>query len=168
MAELAGLPIPTMDWHSPDAPQAFKKFKARCKLYFSDPLKEKSEEEQISYLLIWSGANGIELVSTWALSAAEKKKHDTYWTCFENYLSPKSNFRLSRYKLKLLGKDATVTFDTALDIARTEEVTSNQIKEISPGTSTNVDALNCDPPIRPCGPIIRLCGRCGTEHNISE
>ena len=25
MAELAGLPIPTMDWHSPDAPQAFKK-----------------------------------------------------------------------------------------------------------------------------------------------
>ena len=50
MAELAGLPIPTMDWHSPDAPQAFKKFKARCELYFSGPLKEKSEEEQISYL----------------------------------------------------------------------------------------------------------------------
>ena len=44
MAELAGLPIPSMDWHSPDAPQAFKKFKARCELYFSGPLKEKSEE----------------------------------------------------------------------------------------------------------------------------
>ena len=49
MAELAGLPIPSMDWHSPDAPQAFKKFKARCELNFSGPLKEKSEEEQISY-----------------------------------------------------------------------------------------------------------------------
>ena len=47
MAELAGLPIPSMDWHSPDAPQAFKKFKARCELYFSGPLKEKSEEEHV-------------------------------------------------------------------------------------------------------------------------
>lgn len=105
MAELAGLPIPTMDWHSPDAPQAFKKFKARCELYFSGPLKEKSEEEQISYLLIWSGDDGIELVSTWALSATEKKKLDTYWTRFENYLSPKSNFRLSRYKLRTLKQE---------------------------------------------------------------
>ena len=50
MAELAGLPIPTMDWHSPDAPQAFKKFKARCELYFSGPLTEKSELEQVVFL----------------------------------------------------------------------------------------------------------------------
>ena len=52
MVELAGLPIPTMGWNSPDAPQAFKKFKALCELYFSGPLKEKSEDEQISYLLM--------------------------------------------------------------------------------------------------------------------
>ena len=132
-------------------------------------------------------------------------------------MSPKSNFRFSRYKLrtlrqepgetvdsfvkkirilveecrftnpdehiidalifgsnskrtqtKLLDKDATLTLDTALDIARTEEVTSNQIKEISPGTSTRVDALNHDPSIGPRGPTIRLCGCCGTEHDISE
>ena len=69
---------------------------------------------------------------------------------------------------KLLDKDATLTLDTALDIAQTEEATNNQIKEISPGTSTHVDALNCCPPIRPRGPIIRLCGCCGTEHDISE
>ena len=132
-------------------------------------------------------------------------------------MSPKSNFRLSRYKLrtlkqqpgesadsfvekirilveecrftnpdehiidalifgsnskrtqtKLLDKDTTLTLDTALDIARTEEATNNQIKEISPGTSTHVDVLNCSPPIRPRGPIIRLCGCCNTEHDISE
>ena len=206
-----------MDWHSPDAPQVFKKFKAQCELYFSGLLKENWEEEQISYLVIWSGDDGIELVSTWALSATEKKKLDTYWTHFENYLSPKSNFWLSRYKLKtlrqepgktvdsfvkkirilveegrftspdehiidalifdcnskptqtkLLDKDATLKLDTALDIARTEEVTSNQIKEISPGTSTHVDALNHDPPIRAHGPTIHLCRCCGTEHDISE
>ena len=90
MAELAGLPIPSMDWHSPDALQAFKKFKARCELYFSGPLKEKLEEEQVSYLLIWSGDDGIELVFMWALTATEKKKLDTYWTRFENYQVTKS------------------------------------------------------------------------------
>ena len=112
MAELTGLPIPTINWHSPDAPQVSKKFRARCKLYFSGPLKEKSEEEQISYLLIWSGDNGIELVSTWALSATEKKKLDTCWTGFENYLSPKSNFRISRYKLTTLKQEPGETVDS--------------------------------------------------------
>ena len=218
MAELTGLPIPTMDWHSQDAPQAFKKFKARCELYFSGPLKDKSEEEKVSYLLIWSGDDGIELVSTWSLSTTDKKKLDTYWTRFENYLSPKSNFRLARYKLrtlkqepgetvdsfvkkirvlveecrftnpdehiidslifgsnskrtqaKLLDKDTTLSLDTALDIARTEEATSNQIREITPDSSTRVDALKHGGlPDKPRGPTIRLCGCCGTEHDISE
>ena len=90
MAELAGLPTPSMDWHSPDAPQAFKKFKARCELYFSGPLKEKSEEEQVSYLLIWSGDDGIELVSTWALTA-----HTV--DCFANYYNKKVEKFFSRF-----------------------------------------------------------------------
>ena len=75
-----------------DAPQALKKFKAVCELYFSGPLKKKDEQEQISYLLIWSGEEGIELVSTWQLTDEERKSLDTYWTKFESYVSPKSNF----------------------------------------------------------------------------
>jgi len=130
-----------------------------CELYFSGPLKDKSEEEQVSYLLIWSDEEGIELVSTWSLS--------------------KSNFRLSRYKLhtlkqesgdtvdsflkkvrllvkerkytspnehvidalifgsnnprvqsKLLEHDATLTLDKVIDTARTQEATSNQLQDI--------------------------------------
>lgn len=74
-----------MDWNSSDAPQALKKFKALCKLYFSGPLKKKDEQEQISHLLIWSGEEGIELVSTWELKDDEKISLDTYWTKFESY-----------------------------------------------------------------------------------
>ncbi|KAK3731888.1 hypothetical protein QZH41_008990, partial [Actinostola sp. cb2023] len=96
MAELAGLPSPRMDWHSSDVPQALRKFKATCELYFSGPLTAKSEEEKISYLLIWSGEEGIELVSTWSLTNDEKKKLSTYWKKFEEYVAPKSNFRLAR------------------------------------------------------------------------
>jgi hypothetical protein len=68
MAELAGLPSPRMDWNAADLPQTFRRFKATCELYFTGPLKEKSEGEKISYLLIWTGDEGIELVSTWLLT----------------------------------------------------------------------------------------------------
>jgi len=85
MQELACLPIPSMDCNSPNALQEFKKFKTGGKLYFSGPLKEKLEEEQINYLLVWLGNDGIELVSMWALSTLKKKKLDTYWTRFEDY-----------------------------------------------------------------------------------
>jgi hypothetical protein len=72
MVGLSGLPIPSIDSHAPDAPQAFKKFKARCQLNFNGPLKEKTEEEQVSYLLIWSGDDGIEFVSASGLKAIRR------------------------------------------------------------------------------------------------
>ena len=45
-----------------------------------------------------------------------------------------------RTQTKLLEKDATLTLDTALDIVRTEEVTSIQVKGISSDVSSRVDA----------------------------
>ena len=111
MAELAGLPIPHMDWSSSDAPQTLRKFKNLCQPYFSGPLKEKSEEEQISFLLIWSGDEGRELASTCTLAADKKKKLSTYWTKFEDYVAPRSNFRLSRYKLRTVKQEPSETVD---------------------------------------------------------
>ena len=118
MAELAGLPTPRMDWSSSDAPQALKKFKNLCELYFSGPLKDKSEEEQVSYLLIWSGEEGIELVSTWSLTADERKKLSTYWEKFEEYVAPRSNFRLARYKLRTLKQEPGESVDSFLKKVR--------------------------------------------------
>ena len=118
MAELAGLPTPRMDWSSTDAPQALKKFKNLCQLYFSGPLKDKSEEEQVSYLLIWSGEEGIELVSTWTLTADDKKKLSTYWEKFEEYVAPRSNFRLARYKLRTLKQEPGESVDSFLKKVR--------------------------------------------------
>ena len=118
MAALAGLPIPRMDWSSTDAPQALKKFKSLCQLYFAGPLKDKSEEEQVSYLLIWSGEEGIELVSTWSLTTDEKKKLSTYWEKFEDFVAPRSNFRLARYKLRTLKQEAGESVDSFLKKVR--------------------------------------------------
>ena len=63
-----------------------------------------------------------------------------------------------------------------MDIVRTEEVPSNQIKGIATDNSTRIDALKrgqapsnaANTPSKPCGPIICLCGCCGSELNISQ
>ena len=81
-----------------------------------------------------------------------------------------------RKQTKLLEEDATLTLDTALDIAKTEEVTSNQIKGIANDNCTRIDALKrgqapshaANPPSKPRGLIIRWCGCCGSEHDISQ
>ncbi|XP_048583273.1 uncharacterized protein LOC125562956 [Nematostella vectensis] len=88
-----------------------KKFKAKCELIFDGPLKSKSEEEKVKYLLLWSGDDGIETVSTWNLTNEEKKKLDTYWTKFEEFIAPKSNFRLSRFKLRTMRQEDDESVD---------------------------------------------------------
>ena len=118
MVELAGLPIPHMDWSSSDAPQGLRKFKDLCQVYFSGPLKEKSEPEQISFLLIWSGNEGQELASTWTLTADNKKKLSTYWAKFEDYVALRSNFRLAQYKLHTIKQEPSETVDSFLKKVR--------------------------------------------------
>jgi len=112
MAELSGLPVPTMDWGATDPIQAMKQFKALCTLMFKGPLKEKSEQEKVAYLQIWSGAEGIELVSTWSLSNTDQNKLETYWEKFEAYVAPKSNFRIARFKLRALKQQNDESIDS--------------------------------------------------------
>jgi RNase P/RNase MRP subunit p30 len=97
--ELAGIPIPRMDWSAADLPSALRKFKAICDLIFDGPMNEKEEAIKFKYLQIWSGEEGIELISTWRMTESEKKLLNTYWTRFTAYVTPKSNFRISRFKL---------------------------------------------------------------------
>ena len=111
MAALTGLPTPSMDWDSSDLNSALKKFKALCELIFTGPLSEVSEEIKVKYLLIWSGEEGRELVSTWAIAADDAKKLKTYWTKFGEYVAPKSNFRLSRYKLREIKQNSSEPID---------------------------------------------------------
>ena len=127
-------------------------------------------EEETRYLLdsLWELLVSKEQLSALKIQAQDPEARtwwDSWFICEENsnsgqecrFTNPDEHIidalifgsNSKRTQTKFLDKDATLTLDTALDIARTEEVTSNQIKEISPGTSTNVDALNCDPPIRP-------------------
>ena len=96
-----------------DLLQAFRRFKATSELYFTGSLKEKSEGEKISSLLIWTGDEGIELASTWSLTETENKL-EAYWTKLEEHVAPKSNFRLARYKLRTLQQEKGESVDSSI------------------------------------------------------
>ncbi|KAK2552240.1 hypothetical protein P5673_026767 [Acropora cervicornis] len=111
MAELAGLPIPYIDWSSSEALQALRKFKNLC--------DERSE-----------------LASTWTLSTNEKKL-STYWTKFEDLVAPRKckytnhdehiidalifQSNNPRVQSNLLEHDDTLTLDKPVNIARTQQ-----------------------------------------------
>ena len=48
---LSGINPPNINWYNDNLPTAWEKFERNVKLIFSGPLKEKSEEEKLSYLL---------------------------------------------------------------------------------------------------------------------
>ena len=116
---MAGIPPPRMDWESTNLPDSWERFKAHVELIFKGPLKEKIEEDQIAYLLLWVGDKGREIHRTWTIPEDKLKKIDFYYNGFKNYVSPKLNPIFARYKFhnEVQGTDSFTAFLTRLRIS---------------------------------------------------
>ena len=100
MAELTGVEPPKLDWHSSDLPTAFTNFKQYVELIFAGPFAKKGATEKVTYLLLWLGQEGITVYNSWELTEEEKKDYKKIIEKFENYLEPKTNFKVARYNLQ--------------------------------------------------------------------
>ena len=65
--------IPVMDCESRDLVSAWKTFHTHVQFIFSGSLKDETDEEKSSYLMIRVGPYGKEVFGTWDLSDAEKE-----------------------------------------------------------------------------------------------
>ena len=86
-------------------------------LMFSGPLKSKTEEEKVSYLLLWVGAKGRDIRHTWTdISAEDAKKLDTFYERFKKHVRPTLNPIFARYQFnnEIQGSEATDSFVTRL------------------------------------------------------
>ncbi|KAK7933266.1 hypothetical protein WMY93_004162 [Mugilogobius chulae] len=141
-----------MDWDSSNLPDAWRRFKQHVELMFSGPLKERSEEQKCSFLLLWIGDKGRDISNTWQLTEDEAKLLKTYYDGFTKYLTPKANPIFARYKFhektqdsdrivfgtnsphvreKLLSQGPTLTLEKAIDIARSYELAQSQLKAMA-------------------------------------
>ena len=115
--DLSGIPPPVMNWDASNLAEEWKKFKLHVELIFKGPLKSKSEEEQVSYLLLWIGQQGRDVYKTWTgISEENAKKLETYYTRFKNHVQPKLNPIFARYCFnnEVQGSDSIDAFVTRL------------------------------------------------------
>ena len=146
MESLAGA-MPNLNWESNDLPGAWKTSETHCSFMFQGPLKEKSEEEQCAYLMIWLGEKGRDVYTTLGLTADEKKSTESLLKKFGEYVKPKSNKVFNRYKfhckkqgesetceqfiteLKVLAKDCGYTAEVQDEMVRDKIVFGTKHKK---------------------------------------
>ena len=119
MAQSLGGSIPSLDWESNDLPREWKNFQTHAEFMFAGPLKNKSEEEKCSFLMLWVGNKGRDIYGTWALTAEQKKSLSTLCTKFKDYVEPKSNKVFARYQFQCIVQgegDTCDQFITALKV----------------------------------------------------
>ena len=66
-------------------------------LIFEGPLKDKTEEEKVAFLLIWVGEKGHDVSQSWTLTNEEKKKLETYKK-IQKHVQPKRNPVFARFQ----------------------------------------------------------------------
>ena len=89
--------IPRMDWVAPNQAETFKLFAQRLKLYFT--VKKIKKEDQVSYILLQVGDEGLRRYNAWTLSDSEKTDPDVIFEKFTEQLEPSEHFRVCRLKL---------------------------------------------------------------------
>lgn len=68
------------------------KFRTHVDLIFKGPLEEKSEEINVTYLLLWVGDKGREIYNTWTgMTNDEKKKLEPHYKRYLAHVQPKLN-----------------------------------------------------------------------------
>ena len=115
--ELAGITPPSMRWDDTNLPEQWEKFMRHTALMFSGPLKAKTEEEKVSYLLLWVGDKGRDIRHTWTdITADNAKKLDTFYERFKKHVRPMLNPIFARYQFnnEIQGSEAIDSFVTRL------------------------------------------------------
>ena len=82
-------PRPSLNWESPDLPNAFRSFRQFCNLIFEGPYSARSEREKVTFLLLWIGRHRIDLYNSWTWNSPDDKhKLDAVWKKFSDYIEP--------------------------------------------------------------------------------
>ena len=92
------LPNPSMDWNGPDRPQAYKEFKQLSELWFK--VRGIQPEDQHSYIILWSGREGLRMYNTWGLTDDQLRDPKNVWDNFSRQIEPRENFRIHRLEFQ--------------------------------------------------------------------
>ncbi|XP_046857922.1 uncharacterized protein K02A2.6-like [Xenia sp. Carnegie-2017] len=118
MDNLRGIPFPSMDWTARNLPETFRKFKRNCEIVFAGPLNDQTEAVKVNYLKLFLGDEGQDIIDGLDLTADEEKELDSYWSKLQQYVRPKTNFRVVRAQLRESKQAPDETIDNFMTRAR--------------------------------------------------
>ena len=97
-----------MDWQSSNLAETFKLYKQQLELY---SVVNKMKIEQVNYILLRVGNEGLKKYNTWLLTEEEKRTPEIIFNKFIERLEPKENFRINRLKLMTYKREAEESLD---------------------------------------------------------
>lgn len=117
--DMSGINPPKMDWDSSNLPETWEKFERHVKLIFQGPLKDKTDEERLAYLLIWVDDKGRDVQQSWKLEGDDEKSLDKHYENFRKHVRPTLNPVFARYKFnnETQGTDTIDKFVTRLRLS---------------------------------------------------
>ena len=113
---MANNDIPYIDWQSSNLPEKFKLFKQRLELYFV--VNKIKIEQQVNYILLRVGNEGLKKYNTWLLTEEEKCTPEIIFNKFIEQLEPKEKFRINRLKLMTYKQEAEELLDNFVNRCR--------------------------------------------------
>ena len=105
---------PSMDWNATDTYQEFKRFKEHVSFVFAGPLSKATNAERAGWLGMWVGQQGRELHKTFSWAEGEKEDPGKVLGKYEEYVSPRKNKRVSRFRFHQRVQKEDESFDTFL------------------------------------------------------
>ena len=131
------LPTPQMDWSNPNRSQALNEFRQIADMWFT--IKKIAAADQHTYVILWSGKEGLRMFNTWKLTAEELKNPVNIWNAFSQQLDPRDNFRIHRLEFQRFKQGESESIDdfvlrcrtkAAQCIFKTEDMIEERIIEV--------------------------------------
>ena len=94
----SGFATPSLNWSSPNLPEAFRSFRQYSTLIFDGPFANKTEKEKVTYLLLWIGSHGRDIYVGWTWNTPEEKfRLQIILERFQRHIEPQADSYLARY-----------------------------------------------------------------------